>query len=296
MGDELRSVRDEGRALRFGPTELPPEGPFVEEGRQLAIRSAVGVPIVVDGRVWGAAFAASTREEPFPEDTTARIADFTELVATAIASAESRAALTASRARVVATADETRRRLERDLHDGAQQRLVHTVVALKLARNALAEHGGPAAALVEESLFNAESANAELRELVHGILPGALYSGGLRAGVESLVEKIPVPVTAEVSAERLQESLETTAYFIVAEALNNVVKHAEAASARVTAAVEGGALRLEVCDDGRGGADASRGSGLVGLADRVAAGDGTMAIASPPGAGTTISVTMPLNG
>jgi signal transduction histidine kinase len=196
----------------------------------------------------------------------------------------------------VATADETRRRLERDLHDGAQQRLVHTVATLKLARNALAGQDGAAAELVDESLLHAQRANEELRELVHGILPAALHSSGLRGGVESLVGKIAVPVTVEVPAERMPEPLETTAYFIVAEALTNVVKHAEATSARVTAAVDGGALRLEVSDDGRGGADASRGSGLVGLADRVAAGDGTMAIASPRGAGTTISVTMPLHG
>jgi signal transduction histidine kinase len=296
IDDELRSMRDDGRTLGFGPIELPPSGPFVEEARQLAIRSAVGVPIVVDGRVWGGAFASSTRAEPFQEGTTARIAGFTELVATAIANAQTRAELTASRARVVATADETRRRLERDLHDGAQQRLVHTVATLKLARNALAGQDGAAAELVDESLLHAQRANEELRELVHGILPAALHSSGLRGGVESLVGKIAVPVTVEVPAERMPEPLETTAYFIVAEALTNVVKHAEATSARVTAAVDGGALRLEVSDDGRGGADASRGSGLVGLADRVAAGDGTMAIASPRGAGTTISVTMPLHG
>jgi signal transduction histidine kinase len=237
-----------------------------------------------------------SRDRPLPPSLEDRLAQFADLIATAIANAESRAALTASRARVVATADETRRRLERDLHDGAQQRLVHTVLTLKLARDALAQHDGPAAALVGESLVNAERANEELRKLVLGILPAALHHGGLRSGVRSLVRGIAVPVTVEVPAERLPEALEMTAYFIVAEALTNVVKHAEAASARVTAAIDGGALRLEVSDDGRGGADASRGSGLVGLADRVAAGGGTIAITSPPGEGTTLCVAMPLHG
>jgi signal transduction histidine kinase/ketosteroid isomerase-like protein len=294
VDDELRSMRDDCRPMRVGPIELPQAGPFVEEARQLAIRSALGVPIVVDGRVWGVVFAASTREEPFHETTTARISGFTELVATAIANAESRAALTASRARVVAAADETRRRLERDLHDGAQQQIVSALLTLKLARNALAEHDASAAALVEESLRHAERANDGLRELVQGILPAALRSGGLRGGIKSLVRKIPVTVTVDVPAERLPEALETTAYFIVAEALTNVIKHSAATGAQVSAAVDDGLLRLEVSDDGRGGADASRGSGLLGLADRVAAAGGTIAIASPPGAGTTISVTLPV--
>jgi signal transduction histidine kinase len=268
--------------------------PGATTARDLGVIGEVGAPVVVAGRLWGLISVVSA-DRPLPPRLEDRLAQFADLAATAIANAESRAALTASRARVVATADETRRRLERDLHDGAQQRLVHAGVTLNLARNALAQHDCPAAALIEESLLNARRANEDLRQLVHGILPVELRSGGLLGAVQSLVETMAVPVAVELPAERLPEALETTAYFIVAEALTNVVKHGEAASARVVAVVDGGALRLEVSDDGRGGADASRGSGLLGLADRVAAGGGAIAIASPPGAGTTISVTMPLD-
>jgi signal transduction histidine kinase len=223
-----------------------------------------------------------------------RLSQFADMAATAIASAESRAALRASRARVVATADETRRRIERDLHDGAQQRLVHTIISLKLARQALGEADGTVATLIEESLENAERATDQLRELVQGILPVALQRGGLQAGVEALMRQITIPVTVDVPDVRLPEALETTAYFIVAEALTNVIKHADATYAHVTAAITDGALRLEVRDDGRGGADAAAGSGLVGLADRVDAAGGTMTIWSPAGSGTTIVASMPL--
>jgi signal transduction histidine kinase len=202
--------------------------------------------------------------------------------------------LTASRARLVAAADETRRRIHRDMHDGAQQRLVHTIVTLKLAKEALGDEGGAAAELVDEALVNAERATAELRELVQGIVPAALSRGGLRAGVESLVGRMDLPVRVDVSPERLPATLETTAYFIVAEALTNVVKHAGADSAHVRTVVDGGALHLDVRDDGTGGADPTRGTGLVGLADRVAAGAGTIAITSPPGEGTTIVVELPI--
>jgi signal transduction histidine kinase len=176
--------------------------------------------------------------------------------------------LTASRARLVAAADETRRRIQRDVHDGAQQRLVHTVITLKLAKATLGDAAGPAAELVDEALLNAERATAELRELVHGILPAALSRGGLRAGVEALVGHINLPVSIDVPSQRLPTTLETTAYFIVAEALTNVVKHAGAGSAHVRAVVDGGALHLDVRDNGAGGADCTRGTGLVGLADR----------------------------
>jgi signal transduction histidine kinase len=291
-GGVTAEVRRTGRVARVDSFDGVPGA---EVARDFGLGGGVGAPIVVDGRPWGL-LAVLARDRPMPLSVEDRVAQFADLAATAIANAESRAALTASRARVVATADETRRRLERDLHDGAQQRVVHTVVTLRLARDALAHHDCPAAELVEESLVNAERANEELRELVHGILPAALRSGGLRGGVESLVDTIDVPVTVEVPAQRLPEALETTAYFIVAEALTNIAKHAEATSARVTAAVAGGTLRLEVSDDGSGGADASRGSGLVGLADRVAAGGGTIGIASPQRGGTTISVALPLDG
>ena len=211
-----------------------------------------------------------------------------------IANAESRAELTASRARVLAAADEARRRIQRDLHDGAQQRLVSTVIALKLARQALGDVPAPAAALVDEALANAEGATRELRELAHGILPCALSSGGLRGGIESLVARVDMPVSADVTAERLPPALEATAYFIVAEALTNTVKHAHADSVQIAAIVDGGVLRLVVRDDGVGGAWSEGGSGLPGLRDRVGALNGELCIESPPGEGTVVAATIPI--
>ena len=464
VDDELRSMRDGGRAVRFGPMELPLDGPFVEEARQLAIRSAVGVPIVVDGRVWGVAFAASTREEPFPEDTETRLAQFTELLATAISNTEARAdasrlaeeqaalrrvatlvahesspsevsaavakevagllgvenmrmvryeadatvtvvaewgepdaafpvgsrlplggkniasqvlrterparieyakatgavgayarsmgsrsavgapivvdgrlwgvmvatspeagslradtesrlenftelvataisntearggadRVAASRARIVAATDEERRRVVRDLHDGAQQRLVHTIITLKLARRAVQNEREDAAALLTEALDHAEQATAELRELAHGILPAVLTQGGLRAGVDALASRMPVPVENGVSVGRLPAAVEATAYFVVAEALTNVAKHARAERAAVTARVEDGTLVVHVRDDGVGGAQRN-GSGLTGLTDRLAALDGELRVESPADGGTVVAATIPLS-
>jgi signal transduction histidine kinase/ketosteroid isomerase-like protein len=462
VDDELRSMRDGGHAVRFGPMELPLDGPFAEEGRQLAIRSAVGVPIVVDGRVWGASVAASAREEPFPEDTETRLAqftallataisntearanasrlaeeqaalrrvatlvaheaspsdvsaavakevakllgvenmrmvryeadatvtvvaewgeldaafpvgsrlplggkniasqvlrterparieyaaatgaigayarsmgsrsaigapivvdgrlwgvmvatspeagslpagtesrleNFTELVATAISNTEARTEVAASRARIVAATDEERRRVVRDLHDGAQQRLVHTIVTLKLARRAVQNEREDAAALLTEALDHAEQATAELRELAHGILPAALTRGGLRAGVDALASRMPVPVENGVSVGRLPAAVEATGYFVVAEALTNVAKHARAERAAVTARVENGTLVVHVRDDGVGGARPD-GSGLRGLVDRLAALGGELRVESPADRGTVVAATIPLPG
>jgi signal transduction histidine kinase len=201
--------------------------------------------------------------------------------------------LAASRARVVATADETRRRLQRDLHDGAQQRLVHTVITLKLARRELGDAAAPAAKLVDEALEHAERATAELRDLSHGILPASL-NRGLRAGIEALVARIRIPVTVDVTDQRLPQTLEANAYFIAAEALTNTVKYADATSARVTAVVDGGVLQLEVRDDGIGGARIDDSSGLLGLRDRAAALNGELHVESPPGGGTRIAATLPI--
>jgi signal transduction histidine kinase len=265
-------------------------------GRELGIRSSAGTPIVVDGKVWGVVIAGSTVEQALPADVEGRLGSFTELVATAVANAESRGALAASRARIVAAADESRRRIERDLHDGAQQRLVHAVIALKLALRALSNGEPNADELVAEALGHAEQANAELRELAHGILPAALTRGGLRAGIDALVSRVSVPVSVDVSVERLPVAVEATAYFIISEALTNVVKHARAAGARVTARVERGELRVEVRDDGIGGARGEENTGLGGLADRVSALDGRLELESPPGAGTRVCALLPVSG
>jgi signal transduction histidine kinase len=197
---------------------------------------------------------------------------------------------------VVAAADETRRRIERDLHDGAQQRLVHTVITLKLARRALADADGPARELVDEALDHAERASDELRDLAHGILPAVLTRGGLRAGVEALVSRVPLPVSVDIPAERLPPALEATAYFIVAEALTNVVKHANARRAEVKAFLGGDVVHLEVRDDGAGGARIEGGSGLLGLRDRAAAINGSLHVESPRGDGTVLAAMLPVPG
>jgi signal transduction histidine kinase len=263
-------------------------------GRELGMRSSAGTPIIVEGKVWGVVVAGSTARPSLPADIEGRLGSFTELVATAVANAESRAALAASRARIVAAADESRRRIERDLHDGAQQRLVHAVIALKLALRALSNAAPNAGELVAEALRHAEQANSELRELAHGILPAALTRGGLRAGIEALVSRVSLPVSMDVSVERLPPAVEATAYFIISEALTNVTKHAHAGGAVVTARVERGELRVEVRDDGVGGARGGHGTGLGGLADRVSALDGRLELESPAGGGTRVCALLPV--
>ena len=176
---------------------------------------------------------ATSGEAPLPDGIEERLQQFAGLIAAAIANAESRAQLTASRARVVATADETRRRLQRDLHDGAQQRLVQTLIALNLAKRELAGSEGPALELLDEALLHAQRATSDLRDLVHGILPAALSHGGLVAGVRSLAHDFPLPVELDVQVSRLPKSVETAAYFVIAETLANIVKHADASEAHV---------------------------------------------------------------
>jgi signal transduction histidine kinase len=222
-----------------------------------------------------------------------RMAKFAELLETAIANADSRDQLTASRARLVTAGDEVRRRVVRDLHDGAQQRLVHMIVMLKLAQRAFRENDETAESLVSQALEQAERGNAELRELAHGILPAVLTRGGLRAGVESLLSRLDLPVQMDVPASRFPAAIEASAYFIVAEALTNVVKHAHAKHAEVTASVGDGALCVEVRDDGIGGANPN-GHGLLGLGDRATALGGHLQVESPPGGGTFLAATLPL--
>ena len=221
------------------------------------------------------------------------MAQFAELLDTAIANADSRDQLTASRARLLTEADEARRRVVRDLHDGAQQRQVHTIITLKLAQRAFRDKDADAEALVAEALEHAEQGHAELRELAHGILPSALTHGGLQAGVGTLVARLDLPVDVDVAAERLPAAIEASAYFIVAEALTNVVKHAHAKHATITARVEDGTLRVQVRDDGIGGARTD-GTGLLGLADRLAVLDGRLRIESPAGGGTLVAADIPL--
>ena len=260
--------------------------------RELGIASTTAVPIAVEGRI-RAALVASTAGPPLPVDTEARLAQFADLAAVAIANAEMHAKLIASRARVVATADDTRRRLQRDVHDGAQQRLVHALIALKMARNAV-EAGSAAAVLLEEALTQVERASSELRDIVRGILPTSLTHGGLRVGLESLVGDLALPVDVRITTPRLPAALETTAYFIVAEALTNVVKHSQAREVVLTVDLDGDTLVVEVRDDGVGGANSARGTGLTGLVDRVDAARGALTISSPPGGGTAVHAELPV--
>jgi PAS domain S-box-containing protein len=269
------------------------EGAVAELVKTLGVRASVAAPIVVNRQIWGVVIANWRRPVSPPADTEEQMARFTQLLDTAIANADSRDQLAASRARIVTEADEARRRVVRDLHDGAQQRLVHTVLTLKLAQRALGAHDGEAASLVAEALEQAERGNIELRELAHGILPPVLTRTGLRAGIGAVVARIDIPVQVDVPDERFPAEIEASAYFIVAEALTNVMKHAHAASAAVTAAARDGRLCVEVRDDGVGGANPD-GHGLVGIADRVAALGGELSIESPANGGTRLAATLPI--
>jgi PAS domain S-box-containing protein len=263
--------------------------------RDAEIRSAAGAPIVVDGDVWGVMAAGATEGERLPDRIEDRLAEFTELVATAISNTQAWSDLAASRARIVAATDQERRRVVRDLHDGAQQRLVHTVITLKLVTRALRRAEETVPALVAEALDQAERATAELRELAHGILPAVLTIGGLRAGVDALAERMSVPVQTDVTVERLTAGVEATAYFVIAESLTNVAKHARAKGVVVMARVNDGTLRIQVRDDGVGGARPD-GSGLLGLADRLAVLNGQFRVESPSDGGTLVAADIPLPG
>jgi PAS domain S-box-containing protein len=274
--------------------------PAMDVGRRvpaqdLGGRDAAVASIVVSGRPWGVIVATFEPGDAVGADTEARMAKFTELVATAVANAQSTAELTASRRRIVKTADETRERIERDLHDGAQQRLVQTIITLKMAQSRLPDGDGAAAELVSVGLAHAEQAIAEVRELARGIHPAILSDQGLVPALEALGLRSPVPVTLEARANGdLPEPIEITIYYVVSEALANVAKHANATSVHVTLEQGDDAVRLCIGDDGVGGADPTRGSGLIGLKDRVEASGGTLRVESRPGDGTRLLVELPV--
>jgi signal transduction histidine kinase len=268
-------------------------GVIADVTRGRGTRVAVGAPIVVECRLWGVISAAWSGEELPPAGIEDRMALCAQLLGTAIANADSRAQLTASRARLLAAGDEARRKVARDLHDGAQQQLVLTVMTLLAAREALAENDGTADTLIGDALEQVEQATVEVRELAHGMLPGVLTGGGLKAAVNAVARRLDLPVQVDVPAGRFAPGIEASAYFIVAEALTNVVKHADATRAEVRAAVADGTLRVEVRDDGVGGADPG-GHGLVGIGDRAIALGGRLDIQSPPGGGTLVAATLPL--
>jgi signal transduction histidine kinase len=266
-------------------------------GVGLGLRSAVAAPITVEGRLWGLIAIASSGDEPPPPGTEERLADFTELVATAIANAEARAELTASRARIMTTADETRRRIERDLHDGAQQRLVSLALQLRAAQVAVPADLDQVAAELDRVAVGLNDALDELHEFARGIHPAILAEGGLRPALKALARRSAVPVDLDVRTERrLPQPVEVAVYYIVSEALTNVAKHSQAASVSVEVEASADVLRVRVRDDGVGGADFSHGSGLVGLRDRIDALGGRITLQSRPGRGTSLSVELPLAG
>ena len=266
-------------------------GPAADIAHEMGFGASVGVPISVEGRLWGVLAVASARE-PLPDGTEARLAGFTELVATAVANAQAQAEVTASRARIVAAADETRRRIERDLHDGVQQRLVIQALMLSGIRDRVP---ADARADVDEVRDELAATRQELRDLCQGVHPAILVEAGLGAAIRALARRSALPVRVQMRADgRLPGSCEVTAYYVAAEAFTNAAKHAKASAVDILIEEAGGTLTVQVRDDGAGGADASGGSGLTGLRDRVEAVGGSMTLDSPAGAGTVLTVLLPV--
>jgi len=285
-GKPIQGSGDEG--------ESPAESAWA---REHGIRSSVGSPVIVESRPWGTIQGFFGSEAPArpDDDTGQRLLAFTELVAMAVANTESRAQLAASRARVVAAADETRRRIERDLHDGTQQRLISLALRLRAAQGRLPAGQEDVAAQWSRTAQGLTDAIQELRQISTGLHPAVLEKHGLAPALRELVRRASLPVMLDVQVSgRLPERVEVAAYYVVSEALTNAAKHARASVVNVEVCVAGDALRLVVTDDGVGGADPSRGSGLVGLGDRVEAAGGQLKITSPPGGGTSLAATIPL--
>jgi signal transduction histidine kinase len=258
------------------------------------LQSAVGMPIHVNGRLWGM-IAIGSGEGPLPPDTEERMTEFTGLVATAVANAQSRAELTASRARIVATADETRRRIERDLHDGTQQQLVSLVLELRMVQAAVPAGLGEVGSKLSRLADRLDGVSDQVREISHGIHPAILSSAGLRSALRALGRRSAVPADINVRIDgRLPEPVEVGAYYVVSEMLTNAAKHARASVVAVDAEIYGRTLRLRVRDDGIGGADPLRGYGLTGLRDRIEALGGIFSLHSPEGGGTAVACELPV--
>jgi signal transduction histidine kinase len=264
--------------------------------RELGAGPRVGAPIVVDERVWGLAVVGTSRSEPLPLGIDERISDFADLVATALANAANRAELVASRARIVAAADDARRQLERDLHDGAQQQLVSLGLQAHIAERLVLGDQTELKQQLRDLASGLTVVSTELQEISRGIHPAILSEGGLGPALKSLARRSAVPVSVEVAIERrLSDAVEIAAYYIVAEALTNAVKHAQASRINVRAEISDNTLRLSIQDDGIGGADLHKGSGLIGLKDRVEALGGHMKITSQPGSGTSLDIAIRLD-
>jgi signal transduction histidine kinase len=263
-------------------------GWIAEEMHRLGFSRSVSAPITVAGRIWGAVIVAAAGEEPMPPGTETRLSEFADLVALALSSASARQELIESRARIVQAGDEARRRLERDLHDGAQQRLVSLALALRMAADALRSDPERGRQLLDDARAELNHAIDELRELARGIHPAVLTERGLAAAVALLAGRSEVPVKLSVTNERFPAEVEAAAYFTAAEGLTNVARYSDASSASVSISHTDGRLVVEVEDDGKGGADPGRGSGLRGLADRVEVLNGSISLESPEGEGTRL--------
>jgi signal transduction histidine kinase len=288
------AVHETARPHRIDNWDAIP-GEVAARGAAAGWRSAVAVPLIVSGRPWGTVIVMSKSGQPMPPDTEARLTQFTDLAATAIADAESRAELAASRARIITTADATRRRIERDLHDGVQQQLLSIALELRNAQAGVPPELDQTRAQFSRAVDGLTNVLDELREIAHGIHPAILAQGGLGPALKTLGRRSPVPVQLEFHDDvKLPERVEVAAYYVVAEALANAAKYAQASAVRVEVQTQQRNLRVSVRDDGLGGANPSDGSGLTGLKDRAEALGGAMTLHSPPGGGTTLQVELPL--
>lgn len=271
------------------------EGTIASRIKALGVRSGVGAPVTVGSTTRGALIIGSVRAEPMPQGTEARVCDFADLVGTAIANAETRAELKASRARVVAAADHARREIERNLHDGAQQRIVSLGLGLRALEASVPEEQHTVRKQLDNLVNGMADLYTELQELSRGIHPAILTKGGLGPAIKTLARRSVVPVRLTVDVDRrLPESTEAAAYYVIAEALTNTAKHAEASEVTVRAGFDGGDLRLEVADDGIGGATSGGGTGLIGLKDRVEAVSGSLDVTSPASGGTLVVARIPV--
>ena len=286
------------RASQYGGriddyTDVPGEAARIT--REAGYLSSVVAPIVAGGRTWGALFVFSTARRHFGDDAERRLADFTELVGLALESVEAHDRLTASRTRIVEAGISERRRLERNLHDGAQQRLVSLSLQLGLVKRALRGDADRAEELLVAAGEELDRALEELRELARGLHPAVLTDRGLEAALGSLADRAPFPVeVVGVPSERLDDALEAAVYYVVAECLTNAAKYAGASAGRVVMSTDDRVVAVEVHDNGRGGATLGAGSGLRGLADRVEALGGRLDVRSPIRAGTVVRAQLPL--
>jgi signal transduction histidine kinase len=287
-------ILETGRPVRVD-SYAAASGPLSVTARDTGLGSAVASPIIVEGRLWGMIGAGSSSEKPLPPDTEERMASFTELVAMAIANSESRSELKASRARIIAATDETRRRIERDLHDGAQQQLVSLMLELRAAEDVQRSDTGdlePHFVRMERGL---DDVLHEVREISQGLHPAILSKAGLGPALKMLARRSAVPVELDMRSERrMPDQVEVAAYYVASEALANSAKHSQASVVLIELEAQDTVLRLTIGDDGVGGADPTQGSGLVGLADRIEALGGRLNITSPAGNGTRLSVEIPV--